>query len=375
MSKSGKDFYEILGVSKTASPDEIKRAYRKLAAKYHPDRNKEANAEEKFKEVGEAYEILSDPQKRQMYDQYGEAGVKGGFPGGQPGYGGSPMGGDWSQYSQVFDMGDMSDIFSGLFGNFFGGSSGMGGSRRGKKRDAAETGEDRELTLKVSFDEANNGGAVTVEYERYGACSTCEGTGSASKKRTTCTKCQGAGYVQYQQATMLGNFVYESPCPTCQGTGQMIADPCSRCRSTGRVVEKFKLDIKIPRGSYDGLILKFRGGGNVGKLGGQPGDLYITLKVSDFKNFRRDRETLFGNLDISPARATLGGPVEIETPYGKVEVKVPVGTQPGAELIMKNYGAYKLGTEQKGDIRLKVNVVIPKKLSKKEKELWEQLVN
>lgn len=375
MSKSGKDYYEVLGVAKTATQDEVKRAYRKLAAKYHPDRNKEANAEEKFKEVSEAYEVLSDKQKRQMYDQYGEAGVKGGFPGGQQGYGGSPMGGDWSQYSQVFDMGDMSDMFSGIFGNLFGNASGMGGSRRGKKRDAAEVGEDRELTLKVSFEEANNGGAVTVEYERYGACATCEGTGSTSKKRTTCTKCNGAGYVHYQQATMLGNFVYESPCPTCQGTGQMISDPCSRCRASGRVVEKFKLDIKIPRGSYDGLILKFRGGGNVGKLGGTAGDLYITLKAEGFKKFRRDRETLFGELEISPARATLGGPVEIETPYGKVEVKVPTGTQPGADLIMKGYGAYKLGTDQKGDIRLKVNVAIPKKLSKKEKELWEQLIS
>lgn len=372
MSKSGKDYYSILGVSKTASAEEIKKSYRKLAAKYHPDRNKEADAEERFKEVQEAYEILSDQQKRQMYDQYGEAGVKGGFPGG--GAPGSPMGGDWSQYSQVFDMGDMSDMFSGLFGSFFGDQ--MGGGRAKRKREAgAESGEDREVTVKLDFETANNGGAVTVAYERYDACQKCAGTGSTSKKRTACSKCQGSGFVQYQRATLLGNFMYQSPCPTCEGTGQMISDPCSACKTTGRVVEKVQVDIKIPQGAYDGLTLKFRGGGNVGRHGGPAGDLYMTLQVPSYKKYRRDRETLFGDLEISPARAVLGGDVVIDTPYGNQQYDINAGIQPGEVITIKGAGAYKLGTTQRGDIKLTVKVVIPKRLSKQEKQLWEQLLS
>lgn len=371
MSKSGKNYYDTLGVSKTATADEIKKAYRKLAAKYHPDRNKASDAEDKFKEVGAAYEVLSDAQKRQMYDQYGEAGVQSGG-GGQ---GGNPMGGDWSQYSQVFDMGDMNNLFGGMFGDLFGGGSSMGGRRRTNRPNQAEPGEDREVTIKIKFETANKGGEVTVEYERYGACKSCKGSGSTSQKTTECSKCGGAGVVQYQQATLLGNFMYQSPCPTCQGTGRVITDPCSQCKTTGRVAEKVHLDIKIPQGSYDGLTLKFHGGGNSGRHNGPSGDLYMTLRVAEFGKYRRDKETLFGELELHPAKAVLGGVVEIETPYGKQNITIPSGTQPNDVLTIKGAGAFKLGSNSKGDIKLTLKVVIPKRLSKEEKKMWEILVN
>ena len=369
MSKSDKDYYNVLGVGKTATADEIKRAYRKMAAKYHPDRNKDADAEEKFKEVSDAYEVLSDANKRQMYDTYGEAGVKQGAGG--YGQGGNPMGGNWSQYQQqVFDMGDMSDLFSGIFGDFFGG---QGGSRRGRqKQSTVEPGEDREVSISIPFNTANEGGEVTVEYERYGTCKVCSGSGSLSKKSSTCQKCGGSGYVQFQQATMLGNFMYQSPCPTCNGTGQVISDPCSQCKTTGRVAEKVKLDIKIPQGSYDGLMLKFHQGGNVGKHNSPPGDLYMTLKVEEFKGYKRDKETLYAEIKLHPAKAVLGGKMQINTPYGEQDITIPAGTQSGEVLTVKGAGAFKLGSRQKGDIKLTMTVVTPKRLSKEEKRLWEE---
>jgi len=373
MSKSGKDYYSVLGVAKTATADEIKRAYRKLAAKFHPDRNKAADAEDQFKEVAEAYEVLSDTQKRQMYDQYGEAGVRNGGAGGFGGgaQGGNPMGGDWSQYSQVFDMGDMSNLFGGMFGDLFGNSQGMGGRRRQRRADQVDPGEDREVTIKIQFETANKGGEVTVEYERYGTCKTCKGSGSTTQKTMTCAKCGGSGIVQYQQATMLGNFIYQSPCPTCQGTGKVISDPCHQCKTTGRIAEKVHLDIKIPQGSYDGLTLKFRGGGNVGRHRGEAGDLYMTLNVGSFLNYRRDKETLFGEIELHPAKAVLGGNFDIETPYGKQTISIPAGTQPGDILTIRGAGAYKLGSSTKGDMKLTARVVIPKKLTREEREKWE----
>lgn len=368
MSKSENDYYKVLGVEKSASADEIKRAYRKLAAKYHPDKNKEPGAEEKFKEATEAYEVLSDPQKKQMYDQYGHAGMQGGFGGGAQG---NPMGGDWSQYSQVFDMGNMADIFSGMFGDFFGGNVG-GGARR---RSSVERGEDREVIIEVPFETANNGGTVTVKYDRYGTCKTCEGTGSTSKKKEECDVCKGSGVVNHQRQTMLGNMVYQSPCNNCNGTGKIIVDPCSTCKTTGRVAEKMTFDIKIPQGAYDGLVLRFSGGGNVGKHNGPAGDLYMTLEVESFKEYRREKETLYGDLDISPALAALGGNVDIETPYGKEAFKIPNGTQPGEIFTLKGAGAYILGSKKKGNMKLRANVVIPKKISRKDKKIWEQLLH
>ncbi|MCC7304515.1 DnaJ domain-containing protein [bacterium] len=369
MSKSGRNYYDILGVSKSASAGEIKKAYRKLAAKYHPDRNKESNAEEKFKEVGEAYEVLSDSNKRQMYDQYGEAGVSGS----SGPRGGSATTGDWSQYSQVFDMGDMSNLFGGMFGDLFGTGSSMGGRRRSQRINESEPGEDREVTIKIKFETANNGGDVTVEYDRYGVCKPCKGTGSLSQKTTTCSKCNGSGYVHYQQATPLGSFMYQSPCPTCNGSGKTITDPCPHCKTTGRVAEKMHLDIKIPQGAYNDLTLKFRGGGNIGKHNGEAGDLYITLSVPNFKTYRREREILYGELELHPVKAVLGSDVVIETPYGDIKVMIPAGTQPGDTITVRQAGAYKLGTSIKGDMKLFVKIVIPKKLSRTERQDWEEL--
>jgi len=366
MSKENRDYYSILGVDKAASVKDIKRAYRKLAARYHPDKNKEKGAEEKFKEVTNAYEVLSDPQKKQLYDQYGEAGVSGaagngGFPGG------NPMGGFGGQYSQVFNMGDMSDIFSGMFGGFFGGGAG------GRQGNRVERGEDREIVIELDFETANNGGAVTVKYDRYGICKECDGTGSKSKKTETCSQCKGTGVIQQQKATMLGNIMYQSPCPTCKGTGKEIKDPCTKCKTTGRVTENVDFEIKIPQGSYDGLTLKFAGGGNAGKNQGPSGDLYMTLKVKSFKDYQREKEILFKELEITPALATLGGNIDIDTPYGIKQLKIHSGTQPGEMYTLKSAGAFILGSERKGNMKLKIKVVIPKRVSRKEKLIWKQL--
>jgi molecular chaperone DnaJ len=368
MSKSKRDYYEVLNVSKDASQDQIKRAYRKLAAQYHPDRNKSPDAEEKFKEVGEAYEVLSNPEKKKMYDTYGTSDFQG-FGGGNAGYGNAQ---NWEDFSSVFDMGDMSDVFGGLFGEFFAGEYNRRTGRR-TRATGIEQGEDREVRINVTFDVANEGGDVDINYERYGKCADCEGSGSLNKKVKVCDQCRGAGYIQQGRNSFFGTFMYTSPCPKCSGAGKIPEEPCSHCKTTGRVPEPVKLRVKIPKGSYDGLVLKFTGGGNIGQRNGPAGDLYIRLSVPEFANYKRSENNLLGTVAIPAYDAALGKEITVKTPYGDKILKVPAGVQHGEILKMKGYGPYRINSSQKGDILLTVKVETPKKMSTAQKKLWEEL--
>lgn len=371
MSKDTRDYYEILGVSKSASQDELKKAYRKLAAKYHPDRNKSPDAEDKFKAASEAYETLSDAQKRKMYDSYGKDGYQ------QYQQSGGASAQQYQQYqgqdfSSVFEMGDFSDIFGNLFGGMFNDSAAGGGRRRATSRNQ-EVGEDREVTVKIPFDTANEGGDVKISYQRYGTCKDCEGTGSTNKKSAICDQCRGSGVMQYQQNSFLGSFVYQSPCSKCGGSGKIPEKPCSTCKTAGRIPEDVNITLKVPRGSYDGLLLKFTGGGNVGRHQGNSGDLFITLKVPQFEYYKREKETLNAEIIINPAEAVIGATRKIKTPYDVSEIKIPAATQYGDVIRVKSKGCYKLGTDTKGDILLKVKIEVPKRLSREQKQLWEQI--
>lgn len=354
-----KDYYEILGVDKNASYEEIKKAYRRLAAKYHPDKNKSPDAEEKFKEIQKAYEVLSDPEKRKAYDAYGQAGVEG-F------YGGAENFGD---YSTVFNMGDISDLFGDLFQNFFGHDFG----RNYRKTHRVEQGEDIELNLNLDFKTANEGGEYEIEYERYMPCNSCNGTGSSTGKYKTCPVCKGAGQVSRVGNSFFGQVVFSSICPECKGTGKIPDKVCPVCKGTGRTPQKVKLKIKIPKGAYNGLILKFAGGGNIGKHNGPAGDLYIRLNVTPPTGFTRRQEHLYTTINIPLPLAVLGGIYTIQTPYGPLKVKIPKGIEHGQIIRIKGYGAYKLNSNKKGDLFIKVNLQVPKRLSKTEKELWEKL--
>ena len=372
MSNSEKDYYDILGVNRDASQDEIKRAYRKLAAKYHPDKNKAPDAEEKFKKVREAYEVLSDPQKRKAYDQYGQAGVEG-----FNAYGAGNMG--WQDFGTIFDMGDLSSIFGNLFQDFFGAQVGRswGRSRRTNTKTGASAtrGSDIKITLNLDFKQANQGGEFEISYKRYSICEDCKGTGSKTGKYVVCSVCGGTGQVQRMQSSFLGQIVFTSPCPSCKGSGQVPEKICDVCKGEGRVLKDVTLKIKVPKGSYDGLTLRFKQGGNVGKRGGIPGDLYVILKVKDYKGFTRKRENLYTDIKIPVTKAVLGGVIEIDTPYGPLKVKIPKGVQPGDILKIPEYGAYKLGEDKRGDLFIKVDIDIPKRLTKRQKALWEELDN
>jgi len=358
------DYYKVLSVSKEASQDEIKRAYRKLAAQYHPDRNKDPQAEEKFKEVGEAYEVLSNPEKRKMYDTYGTTNFQGfSGPGGAPG----SSSGNWQDFQTVFDMGEFNDAFGGIFGNLFGQSTGRRTSRQ------QEVGEDREVSVNVPFDTANNGGEVKIKYERYNSCSDCKGSGSLSGKLITCQQCQGTGMQRQTSNSLFGAFVYQSPCPTCGGVGKVPEKPCPKCKTTGRVPEAAEISVKIPKGSYNGLTLRFVGGGNVGRHNGAAGDLYIELSVPKFKNYEQRKENLYSELMVSLSKAVLGGTIEIQTPYGNEKVSIPSGISHGETLRIKGMGAHKLNSDTKGDIFFTVKLVVPKKISREERRLWEQI--
>ena len=349
-----KDYYEILGVPKDATPEQIKKAYRKLVAKYHPDKNKAKDAEQKFKEIQEAYEVLSDPQKRRAYDQYGHAGVEGFY-----------TGQDFGNFETIFDMGD---LFSDIFESFFG--EGFGVRRR---RRQATKGEDIRLRITLDFKEANEGTKRKISYQRYVICQKCHGTGSETGKFITCPVCKGSGQINKLQHSFLGQIVFTQTCPRCYGTGQIPEKTCSVCNGSGRVPEKTEITIKIPKGSYDGLILHFPKGGHAGENGGDYGDLYVVLNVKEPKGFTRRKEHLYTTAKIHPALAVLGGKIELSTPYGPIAVEIPKGIQHGEVLRVKGYGAYKLNSDQKGDLFIRTEIQIPTRLSQREKQAWQKL--
>lgn len=359
-----RDYYDILGIPKTASKQEIKSAYRKLAKEFHPDRNKAANAEQKFKEVQESYEILSDERKKAAYDKFGHAGTQS-FGGG--GY--SDMGG----FGGGFDMGDMgsiNDIFEQFFGGGFGGFS-TGGRGRGPRK---SRGEDLEFNLKISFDESVFGTEKTIRYKRTVLCDSCKGTGAkGGTSMRTCADCNGAGQVRRVQQTILGNFQTVTPCATCQGTGSVIKEKCETCNGIGTITITADFKIKVPQGIPDGVTLRFKESGNAGSKGGLYGDLYINIEVEEHSELEKRGDDIYSDLEIDVSEAVLGVERKILTVRGEELIKIPAGTQPETVLKFSGKGAPRFKGSGSGDHYVKIIVKIPHKLNKKQRDLWTQI--
>lgn len=383
-----RDYYEVLGVDKSATKAEIKKAYRKLAKEFHPDRNKAADAEDKFKEVKEAYEILSDEQKRSAYDQYGFAGTAGfsgaGGGGGFDGFNGfGGFCGNGSGFAGFENMGNINDIFEQFFGSGFGGFEGFSGNRRSgsatgqNAQSQATRGADLEVNLKISFMDAVFGSQKTIRYKKLFECDKCKGTGAkngTSKKK--CSTCDGQGQViREQRAFMLGTIRTVTTCPDCNGTGEIIKEKCIKCKGEGRFEDKEEFSMKIPPGTPDGITLKFRDRGNAGQKGGNAGDLYINIEVEPDDRFERRGNDIYSNIIISAVDATLGGEFQIPTVHGDLKLKIPSGTQPGKIFKLTDQGGPKFQGNGNGDQYVQVVVKIPEKLSKDEKRIWEELKN
>ena len=355
-----RDYYEVLGVSKDASADEIKRAYRKNAMKYHPDRNPgDKTAEEKFKEVGEAYEVLSDPDKKARYDQYGFAGVDPNFNGGFGG--GSGFGGGFGGF------GDFGDIFS----EFFGG--GAGGSR-GSTRNAPRQGESIGVRLDLTFEEAAFGCEKEVSAQRIENCAACHGTGSKDGKVETCSKCHGTGRVKVVQNFMGMQMQSESTCPQCNGRGKIIKNPCNTCRGKGKVRRTQKIKVKIPAGVDEGQSVRVRGEGCVGSNGGPNGDLLVEIHIKSHPMFTRRGMDVYCEVPITFTQAALGAEIEVPTLDGKQKYTIPEGTQTGKTFILSGKGIPQIGNpKRRGDHRFTVVVETPTKLTKDQKDLLRKL--
>ena len=356
-----RDYYEVLGVSKGATDDEIKKAYRKLARKYHPDLNKDnPEAAEKFKEIGEAYEILSDKDKRARYDQFGFAGV-------DPNYGAGQGGGFGGGFG--FEDVDLGDIF----GSFFGGGFGGGGSRT-NRANAPRQGESIRRTVMLSFEEAAFGCEKEIEIDRVEQCTECGGTG-AEKGYTpeTCSNCHGTGTVKQTQRTPFGAFSSTGPCPNCRGTGKIIKKPCKKCRGTGQERRSRKLSVKIPAGIDDGQSVALRGQGGAGVNGGPAGDVIVTVSIRPHPLFQRDGYDIWCEIPISYAQACLGDKLIVPTIDGKVEYTMPAGTQPGTVFRMRGKGIQAVNGRGRGDQFVKVTLEVPKDLSDHQKDLLRKL--
>lgn len=344
------DYYEVLGVSRDASEQELKSAYRKLALKYHPDRNPGDHAsEEKFKEASEAYQVLCDADKRAAYDRFGHAGVSGGGPGG---FGGG--------FSGAVDLGD---IFGDLFGEMFN----MGGQQRAARQ---MRGDDLRYDLTIDFQEAVFGTEKEIRIRRLEACDTCKGMGSKSGRGpTTCLQCQGRGQVRYQQ----GFFSVARTCNACGGRGSIISDPCETCRGETRTTKEIKLTVKVPAGVEEGTRIRYGGEGDGGRNNGQSGDLYIVLSIRAHDFFHREGQNLHCVIPISFPQAALGAEIEIEGVDGLVMLKIPEGIQSGKEIRVRGKGVPFLNEKGRGDLIAKVVVQIPKKLSKAQRDLIAEL--
>ncbi|MBO5313776.1 MAG: molecular chaperone DnaJ [Prevotella sp.] len=357
-----RDYYEVLGVSKTASEDEIKKAYRKIAIKYHPDRNPDnKEAEEKFKEAAEAYDVLHDPQKRQQYDQFGFDGPMGG--GGFGGFGGGSF--------------SMDDIFS-MFGDVFGGRGGFGGFGGGQHRPTQHRGSDLRLKVRLSLQEISTGVTKKFKVKRDVQCSHCNGTGAeAGSGSETCPTCHGSGVVTRTTQSMFGLMQTQSVCPTCGGEGTVIKNKCKECGGNGVVKGEEVVEIKIPAGVAEGMVVNVPGKGNAGKRNGIAGNIQVYIEEEPNDTFIRDENNLIYNLLLDFPTAALGGNVEIPTIEGnKVRIKIEPGTQPGKTLRLRGKGlpavqGYGRGT---GDLVVNISVYVPKELSKDEKKALEQML-
>ena len=346
-----RDYYEVLGVSRSAEDVEIKRAFRKLAKDYHPDRNPgDAEAEVRFKEVNEAYEALKDPQKRAAYDQFGHAAFEGGGPGGPHGFSG-----DFSA--------SMSEIFDDLFGEFM-------GARRGGKRTMRERGADLRYNLEISLREAHDGKSAQIRVPSSITCETCDGSGAKpGTSPSTCRTCGGTGKVRASQ----GFFTIERMCPACQGRGEIIDDPCPDCHGAGRVTKERTLSVNIPAGVEDGTRIRLANEGEAGLRGGPPGDLYIFLSITPHEFFQRDGADIFCRVPISMTTAALGGHIEVPTVEGgRSRVKVPEGSQTGKQFRLKGKGMPILRAKSTGDMYIQVEVETPRNLTRKQKEILKE---
>jgi molecular chaperone DnaJ len=346
-----RDYYEVLGVNKSATPEEFKKAYRKLALQFHPDRNTgDPDAEEKFKEATEAYEVLSDPKKREAYDRFGHQGVQGGFGGGF-----NPD--TFADFSDIF--GDFSDFFEGLFG----------GGRRARRPGGAARGEDLRYDLELSLEEVAHGVEKKIDVPRHESCESCNGNGCApGTNPATCTTCNGMGQVRFSQ----GFFSVSRPCPRCGGRGVIIESPCPTCSGAGRTLKRKKLSIKVPPGAETGLRLKVTSEGERGVRGGPPGDLYIFITVSPNELFERDGDDIVCEVPVSFVQAALGADIEVPTLFGKARMKIPAGTQTHKMFRLRGKGLPNLRQHGQGDQFVRVVVETPTKLTQRQKELLEE---
>tara|TARA_B100000700_G_scaffold331319_1_gene463131 strand:- start:1525 stop:2658 length:1134 start_codon:yes stop_codon:yes gene_type:complete len=350
------DYYNILGVSRDADGETLKRAYRNMARKYHPDINKEPGAEERFKEIGRAYEVLSDSDSRARYDQFGEAGLGGAA--GMPDMG---------------DMGGFADLFETFFSGFGGGPSSSGRSqRRGPQQ-----GEDLRYDLNIEFNQAVFGKEKEIKIPHLETCQNCKGSGAkAGTGPTSCSTCGGAGQVRRATRTPFGNFTQVAECPSCAGVGQVISDPCGTCNGKGVKQVRKKLLINIPAGVDTGTRLRVSGEGNAGPRGGPAGDLYVFLKVRNHPSLRRDGITIHSEINVSYLQAILGDKVEVDTVEGPAELEIPSGTQPNTVLMLENKGIPKLGNPvARGDQSIVIKVSLPKRINEEEKKLLNDLAS
>lgn len=355
-----RDYYEVLGVGKNASQDEIKKAYRKVAMQYHPDRNPgNSEAEDKFKEASEAYEVLSNQDKRSRYDRFGHSGLKGGR--------------DFQGFSDVHDIfSQFSDIFGGgIFDDFFGG----GGTRsRGRRRSTGSPGTDLRVTLKLKLDEIANGVVKKIKLKKQIVCGVCEGSGAeGGSSKKTCSVCNGAGEVRTVSRSVFGQFVNIQACQNCNGEGFVIDKPCKNCKGDGRITDDVTVKIKVPAGVSEGHYMTLRGEGNAGQRGGPAGDIIVAFEEEPHEFFERSGDDIIYELFVSFPDLVLGTEVEVPTLTGKARLKIEPGTVPGKKLRMRNKGLQALNQNYKGDQLVRVNVIIPKKVSKKERELLEEL--
>ncbi len=357
-----RDYYEVLGVSRQATLDEIKSAYRKLAMKYHPDRNPgDKEAEERFKEITEAYEVLSDNEKRRRYDQFGHEGMRAGQ--------------DFHQYTSMDDIfSAFGDIFGGsLFEEFFGGGSRRRTTRSPKPQ--GEPGSDLRVHLPLRLEVIASGTEKTIRVKRYMPCNTCNGSGSRSGPGgyTTCPRCNGAGQISQVSRSMFGQFVNITTCPSCNGTGSILTDPCPACKGEGRILGEDTIKVTIPPGVSEGMQLTVRNKGHAGRQGGPAGDLIIMIEEIEHPYFTREGSNLRYNLTISFPDAVLGGEVEVPTIDGTALLHIKPGTQPGSILRMRGKGLPHLDSHERGDQLVMVNIYVPSKITQRERELLLQL--
>ncbi|SHE55881.1 molecular chaperone DnaJ [Clostridium fallax] len=353
---ANKDFYEVLGVEKGASDEEIKKAFRKLAIKYHPDKNKgDKEAEERFKEINEAYQVLSDPQKREQYDRFGSTDFGAGGAGAGAGFGG-------------FDFSDMGG-FGDIFGDIFGGGFGFGGSSSSSRKNGPQRGADIEYTINLTFEEAVFGVDKEISITRNETCETCHGTGAKQgTSPVTCSKCHGTGQIRTQKQTPFGAFISTTTCDKCGGKGTIIEEPCTTCKGKGYVRKNRKISIKIPAGVDTGNVMPLRGQGEHGVNGGSPGDLYIRINVAPSRVFKRKGNDIYIDTHINMAKAALGTEIKVPSVDGDVKITVPKGTQSGTLLRLKGKGVPRVNSSSRGDQYVNVIVDIPKSLNKEQEE-------